>query len=80
MEDLERLSKIKKLRRIAELKEKAIRDEQNALAHATEDGKRMKQIEIAKKLLLARKMPVEDIQEITLLTKEEIEKLIINDK
>ena len=24
--------------RIAELKEKAIRDEQNALAHATEDG------------------------------------------
>ena len=52
---------------------------QTSLAHATEDGKRMKQIEIAKKLL-ERKMPIEDIQEITLLTKEEIEKLIINDK
>ena len=78
MEDLGEISKIKQLRRIAELKEKAIRDEQNALAHATEDGKRMKQIEIAKKLL-ERKMPIEDIQEITLLTKEEIEKLIINE-
>ena len=38
MEDLGEISKIKQLRRIAELKEKAIRDEQNALAHATEDG------------------------------------------
>ena len=38
MEDLERLSKIKKLRRIAELKEKAIRDEENGLRHAKEDG------------------------------------------
>ena len=74
MEDLGEISKIKQLRRIAELKEKAIRDEQNALAHATKDGKRMKQIEIAKKLL-ERKMLIEDIQEITLLSKEEIEKL-----
>ena len=38
MEDLERLSKIKKLRRIAELKEKAIRDEENGLRHAKEEG------------------------------------------
>ena len=34
----------------------------------------MKQIEIAKKLL-ERKMLIEDIQEITLLSREEIEKL-----
>ena len=38
MEDLERLSKTKKLRRIAELKEKAIRDAENGLRHAKEDG------------------------------------------
>ena len=37
MEDLERLSKIKKLRRIAQLKEKAIRDEENGLRHAKEE-------------------------------------------
>mgnify|MGYP004709847923 CR=1 FL=1 len=37
-------------------------------------GKKDSQIEIAKKLL-ERKMLVEDIQEITLLTKEEIENL-----
>ena len=38
MEELEEVSKIKQLRRIAELKDKAIRDEKNALAHTTEDG------------------------------------------
>ena len=37
-------------------------------------GKLDEKIEIAKKLL-ERKMPIEDIQEITLLTKEEIENL-----
>ena len=81
MEDLGEISKIKQLRRIAELKEKAIRDEQNALAHATEDGlergRKEKQIEIAKKLM-KRKMTIEEIQEITLLPREEIEKLIEN--
>ena len=39
MEELEEISKIKQLRRIAELKDKAIRDEKNALAHAIENGK-----------------------------------------
>ena len=86
MEDLERLSKIKKLRRIAELKEKAIRDEENGLRHAKEDGiaegkklgleegRKASKIEIARKLL-ARNMSMEEIQEITSLTKEEIEKI-----
>ena len=40
MEELEEVSKIKQLRRIAELKDKAIRDEKNALAHATEEGRK----------------------------------------
>ena len=39
MEELEEISKDKQLRRIAELKEKAIRDEKNAIYHALEDGK-----------------------------------------
>ncbi len=55
MEDLGEISKIKQLRRIAELKEKTIRDEQNALAHVTEDGlercRKEKQIEIAEKFV-----------------------------
>ena len=76
MEDLERLSKIKKLRRIAELKEKAIRDEENGLRHAKEEGiaegRKASKIEIARKLL-ERNISLEEIQEITSLTKEEIE-------
>ena len=79
MEDLERLSKIKKLRRIAQLKEKAIRDEENGLRHAKEDriaegkkigleegraiGEKSKQIEIARKLL-ERNIPLEEIEKI----------------
>ena len=39
-----------------------------------EEGKKKKQIEIAKKLL-DKNMPIEEIQEITGLTKEEIQKL-----
>ena len=38
------------------------------------DGEKNKQLEIAKKLL-ERKMSIEDVQEITLLSKEEIEKI-----
>ena len=43
-----------------------------------EQGEKKKQIEIAKKLL-SIKMPLEQIVEITGLTKEEIEKLKDND-
>ena len=38
MEELEEISKDKELRLIAELKEKAIRDERNMMEHAIEDG------------------------------------------
>ena len=90
MEDLERLSKIKKLRRIAELKEKAIRDEENGLRHAKEEGiaegkklgleegraigEKSKQIEIARNLL-QEGMSIEKVSTIVGLTKEEIEKI-----
>ena len=86
MEDLERLSKIKKLRRIAELKEKAIRDEENGLRHAKEDGiaegkklgleegKKSSKIEIARNLLQDG-MNIEKVSMIVGLTKEEIEQI-----
>ena len=90
MGELEEISKDEQLRRIAELKEKAIRDEQNGLRHAREDGikeglekgiqKGLKEgiyqekKEIAKKLK-EEKLSIEKIVEITGLSKEEISKL-----
>ena len=82
MEELEEISKDEQLRRIAELKEKAIRDEQNGLRHARQDGikegieKGMNQ----EKRKIARKLKeknweVQEIIEITGLTKEEIEQI-----
>ncbi len=48
--------------------------EENGLKKGRKEGKKKKQIEIAKKLL-DKDMSIEEIQEITELTKEEIQKL-----
>lgn len=69
-------------RRLAFLRDKAIRDENNMIAGArdegiqegVEQGEKKKQIEITKKLL-KKGMTIEEIVEITELSKEEIEKL-----
>lgn len=61
-------------RRIAFLRDKAIRDEKSIREGAVEEGERKKQIEIAKKML-KMKLTIEQIEEATGLTKEEIEKL-----
>ena len=74
MSELEKISKDKELKRVAELREKAIRDEKNGLRHAREDGIKETEIKIAKKLK-QEDMSIEKISEITGLTKEEIEKL-----
>ena len=82
MEELEEISKDKELRLIAELREKAIRDEKNGLRSAREDGlaegiekgKKAEKEEIAK-AMLKEKMSVEQIAKITGLSKLEIEKL-----
>ena len=81
MSELEKISKDKELKRVAELREKAIRDEKNGLRHAREDGlkeglERMKEteIKIAKKLK-EKNLSINEIIEITGLTKEEVEKL-----
>ena len=65
-------------RRLAFLRDKAIRDEKSmreaGKEEGREEGERKKQIEIAQKLLKI-KMPIEQIIEVTGLTKEKIEEL-----
>ncbi len=65
-------------RRLAFLRDKAIRDEksirQGGREEGREEGKKEMQIEITKKLL-KKKIPIEQIMEITELSKEEIEEL-----
>ena len=90
MNELEKISQDKELRRIAELREKAIRDEQNGLRHAREEGieqgieqgiqqgieQGTKQAEIKMaQYLKSKNIDMEIIMEATNLTKEEIEKL-----
>ena len=80
--ELEYLSGDEETRRLAELREKAIRDELAAIAQARDEGKSegislgiiQDKIEIAKKMLV-KEMDIALIIELTGLTKEEIEKL-----
>ena len=80
--ELEYLSGDEETRRLAELREKAIRDELAAIAQARDEGKSegislgiiQDKIEIAKKML-AKEMDIALIIELTGLTKEEIERL-----
>ena len=86
IDELEQVSGDEKLRRIAELREKAIRDEQAAMAYAKEHGynegyeegerkgKKQKQLEIVKKLL-QKDMKIEEIEEITGLSIEKIKEI-----
>ena len=79
VEKLERISEDEKMQRIIELREKAIRDEHAIYAKGLEDGveegAKEKEVQIAKNML-KKGISVSDIEEITGLTKEEIEKLI----
>ena len=86
IDELEQVSGNEKLRRIAELKEKYIRDEQASIEYAQDEGYRQgeengrakgkaeEKTEIAKNLL-KKQMPIQDIAEVTGLNLEEIEKL-----
>ena len=78
IDELEQVSGNARLRRIAELKEKYIRDEQSSIEYAQDEGFRQgekkEKIEIAKNLL-QKKMSIQDIVEVTGLSIEEIEKL-----
>lgn len=74
MNELEKISKDKELRRVAELREKAIRDEKNGLRHAKEEGKIEEKIEIAKRMI-EKDIDIDTICEVTGLIKEEVLKL-----
>ena len=90
IDELEQVSGNARLRRIAELKEKYIRDEQSSIEYAQDEGfkhgeakgraigraegKNERNIEIAKNLL-QKKMSIDDIADVTGLSPEEIEAL-----
>lgn len=74
MNELEKISKDKELRRVAELREKAIRDEKNGLRHAREDGIK-EGIEKVVKRMIEKNVPLQEIIELTGLTEEQILKL-----
>lgn len=78
MNELEKISEDEELRMIAELREKAIRDEQNGLRHAREDGRKegLKEgkVDIARKML-EKNMDIDTICELTGLERKEILKL-----
>ena len=72
--ELEYLTGDEEVKRLAYLREKAIRDEMAAMTRAKREGESSKAIEIAKKML-SKGMEIEVIIEITGLSKEEIENL-----
>lgn len=71
MNELEKISKDKELRRVAELREKAIRDEKNGLRHAKEEGIKEGIEQVAKKMLELN-IPIQDIINITGLQEKQI--------
>ena len=73
-EELEYLTGDEETRRLAYLREKAIRDERAAMTKARREGKEKTQKDIARKML-AKNIDISLIIELTGLTKEEIENL-----
>lgn len=73
-EELEYLTGDEEARRLAYLREKAIRDEANAVSQGERKGKKEEKIAIAKKML-AEKLDIDIIMRVTELTKEEIKNL-----
>ena len=73
-EELDYLTGDEETRRLAELRDKAIRDEKTNLRGAREEGKSEAKMEIAKQML-KQKANIEFIVNVTGLTKEEIKKL-----
>ena len=72
--ELEYLTGDEETRRLAELREKAIRDEMAAMSKAKKEGITETKKEVAKKML-EEKVNIDIIIKVTGLTKEEIQKL-----
>lgn len=86
MNELEEMSKDEELRMVAELREKAIKDEKNGLRHARQEGIEEgikqgieqgmeKKIEEVTRRMLKLNIPIQDIINTTDLTEEEILKI-----
>lgn len=73
-EELDYLTGDEEERRLAELREKAIKDEISGLNCARKEGEKNSKLDIAKKLK-EMKFSIADIEDATGLTKEEIESL-----
>ena len=69
-----KMSNDDKMRKLAELREKAIRDEKSCYNTGLHEGEKKATIKIAKELL-KKGMNVNEVSQITSLTVEEIEKL-----
>ena len=74
IDELEQVSGNARLRRIAELKEKYIRDEQTSIEYAQDEGYKQGKIEIAKNML-KENSSIEFSSKVTWLSQEEIENL-----
>lgn len=74
MNELEEMSKDEELRRVAELREKAIRDESNGLIRSREEGIKEGKEQVVRKMK-KEKYPDEVIAELTELTIEEVKKI-----
>lgn len=73
-EDNKKLSSNKEMQELYWLEKKALYDENTRIGVAIQKGERKSKIEIAKKLL-KKNMKIEEIEEVTGLSKEEIKKL-----
>ena len=81
-EKLDKISKDEKVRRIAELRQKALMDEReaeytgysNGLEEGIKRGQEEKSVEIAKKMK-EKGIDIETIMELTELTRKEVEKI-----
>jgi len=83
MNELEKISKDRELRRVAELREKAIRDEKNGLRHAREEGKEEGKVDVAKVILENQmdngstlEQATEFIRNLKIIPNEKLEKIV----
>ena len=74
VDEFDKITKDKELRRIAELREKAILDENSMLSYAERKGLKKGKNTIAKNML-KKGVEIEFIKEVTGLTDKEIEEL-----
>ena len=79
LDDMEYLTGDEELQRLAELRESSAIDRGLAMSYARKQGIKENQIETARKLL-KKNISIDIILEVTGLTKEELDRIKVNDK